>query len=128
MSLVFKARDNNSQRLTPQEREVARIINSSANDMSAASVSDEVQSAIATQNVEQVILALPFDSMAETINQTAFIFGAVAAGAIGNGFPKIGFQGRFDYTDPRSLQYAQEQSETLVTNMTTQMQEIVRIS
>lgn len=130
MALVIKARDNgndNSQPpLTPPEREVAQIINTSANDLQTAAVSDAVQNAIATGNVERVVEAFPWDSTAETINQTAQVFGQVTRDKIGDGFPSVGFEGRFDYTDPRATAYAQQQSATLVTNMTTQAQEVVR--
>lgn len=127
MTLVIKVRDNSSQPpLTSHEREVARIINSATNDLGDAAVSEDVQTAIATQNADQVIQALPFDATAQTINETALIFGQVTRNAIGNGFPKVGFKGQFDFTDPRSIKYAQQQSATLVTNMTTQMQAQVR--
>lgn len=127
MPLVIKAREQSSQPpLTAPEREVARILNSASGELETAAVSTVVQTAIQSRDVEQVVQALPWDATAQTINQTAQVFGQVTRDAIGNGFPSIGFQGRFDYTDPRSVEYAQKQSATLVTNMTSQAQEVVR--
>ena len=130
MPLVMKARDSeggsSQPPLTPSERQVARILNQASTEMQVAAVSTGVQAAIASQDVEQVIFALPFDRTSEIINQTAQVFGQVTRDSISAGFPKVGFQGRFDFTDPRALTYAQEQSATLVTNMTAQMQANVR--
>ena len=127
MSLVVKARNNSSQPpLTPHEREVARIIRNASTDMQTAITTEPVQTALGNQNVEQVVQALPWDATAQTISQTALVFGQVTRNAIGNGFPKVGFKGRFDFTDPRSIKYAEEQAAKLVTNMTAQMQEVVR--
>jgi hypothetical protein len=130
MALVTKARDNSNDGaqppLTPPERQVSRIINTSANDLQTAAVSDAVQNAIGTGDVERVVEAFPWDATAQTLNETVQVFGQVTRDSIGDGFPTVGFQGRFDYTDPRSTLYAQQQSATLVTNMTTQMQEVVR--
>ena len=130
MALVTKARDSSNDGaqppLTPPERQVAQIINTSANDLQTAAVSGAVQNAIASGDVEQVVESFPWDATAETLNETAQVFGRVTRDAIGDGFPTVGFEGRFDYTDPRSTIYAQQQSANLVTNMTTQMQEVVR--
>lgn len=130
MTLVTKARDNSGSSsqppLTPPERRVARILNNSASNLEEAAVSTTVQNAIGTGNVENVVQAFPWDATAEIINETAEVFGEVSRDAIGEGFPTVGFEGRFDYTDPRSVAYAQQQSATLVTNMTSQAQEIVR--
>jgi uncharacterized protein with gpF-like domain len=130
MALVTKARDNSNDGaqppLTPPERRVNRILNTSANDLETAAVGDAVQNALNTGNVEQVVEAFPWDATAETLNQTAEVFGEVTRDSIGDGFPTVGFEGRFDFTDPRTTLYAQQQSATLVTNMTTQMQEVVR--
>jgi SPP1 gp7 family putative phage head morphogenesis protein len=128
MPLIFKAKDSEPVQppLNANEREVARVINSAAADLETAAVSPDVQAAISTEDVERVVAQFPWDSTAQTINQTALTFGQVTIAAIGGGFPSVGFQGRFDYTDPRATTYAQQQSATLVTNMTTQMQEVVR--
>lgn len=129
MPLVTKARDNSGGAqppLTPPERRVARILNKSANNLEQAATSSVVQNAIGTGDVERVVEALPWDETAQIINETAEVFGEVTKDNIGAGFPSVGFEGRFDYTDPRSIAYAQQQSATLVTNMTSQMQEIVR--
>lgn len=130
MPLVIKARDNSGDNtqppLTPDERDVAATINQATNGLEVAAVSNGVQSAIASGNIEQVIDALPWDETASILNQTATAFNRVTRKRIGDGFPKVGFQGTFDYTDPRTLQYAQQQSATLVTNMTVQMQANVR--
>jgi len=130
MSFVIKARDNsndNSQPpLTPPEREVAQILNSSAADLEVAAISSGVQAAISTGDIERVVEAFPWDATAETINQTVGAFGRITRDSIGLGFPKVGFNGRFDYTDARSVKFAQQQSAKLVTNMTNQMRGMVR--
>ena len=125
MSLVIKARDNSGDipdvPLTPDEKDVAATVNQAASGLEVAAVSAGVQSAIGTGNIEAVINALPWDETASILNQTATAFNRVSRKNIGVGFPKVGFQGVFDYTDPRTLAYAQQQSAKLVTNMTEQM-------
>jgi DNA gyrase/topoisomerase IV subunit A len=130
MPFVFKANDNpqdsSQPPLTPNEKEVAQIINTAAADMGVAAIGANVQAAIGTGDVERVIDALPWDATNATLTQTVSAFKRATKGAIGQGFPKVGFVGRFDYTDPRALEYAVKQSGKLVTNMTTQMQDMVR--
>lgn len=129
MSFVFKAKDDkkdNQPPLTPNEKEVSQIIKTAAADMSKAATGSAVQAAISTGNVDQVVNAFPWDAAAYTLGQTVTAFTRATKGALGQGFPKVGFVGRFDYTDPRSIEYATTQSAKLVTNMTTQMQEMVR--
>ena len=129
MPFVFKERDdtNNPQPpLTPPEKDVANIIRTAATNLEAAAMTSAVQAAISTGNIENVVMALPWDETASLLNQTVTTFNRITREAIGNGFPSIGFKGRFDFTDPRTLKYAQQQSALLVTNMTNQMQEVVR--
>jgi uncharacterized protein with gpF-like domain len=129
MSFVFKAKDepkDNQPPLTPDEKEVIQIINNAASNLSDASVSSAVQGAISTGNIEQVVNTFPWEATAFTLSQTVSAFKRAIKGGIGNGFPKTGFVGRFDYTDPRSTEYALQQSAKLVTNMTGQMKDQVR--
>ena len=129
MSFVFKAKDepkDNQPPLTPDEKEVIQIINNAASNLSDAAVSSAVQGAISTGNIEQVVNTFPWEATAFTLSQTVSAFKRAIKGGIGNGFPKTGFVGRFDYTDPRSTEYALQQSAKLVTNMTGQMKDQVR--
>jgi SPP1 gp7 family putative phage head morphogenesis protein len=129
MPFVFKAKDeskDNQPPLTPDEKEVVQIINSATSDLSDASVSSAVKAAISTGNIEQVVDTFPWEATAFTLSQTVSAFKRAIKGDIGKGFPKTGFVGRFDYTDPRSTEYALKQSAKLVTNMTGQMKDRVR--
>jgi hypothetical protein len=130
MPFVFKANDNPQDGaqppLTPDEKEVVQIINSAAAGVSDASVSSAVQAAISTGNIELVVDTFPWEATAFTLSQTVSAFKRAIKGDIGKGFPKTGFVGRFDYTDPRSTEYALKQSAKLVTNMTGQMKDKVR--
>ena len=129
MPFVFKAKDepkDNQPPLTPDEKEVVQIINSAAAGVSDASVSSAVQAAISTGNIERVVDTFPWEATAFTLSQTVSAFKRAIKGDIGKGFPKTGFVGRFDYTDPRSTEYALKQSAKLVTNMTGQMKDRVR--
>jgi uncharacterized protein with gpF-like domain len=130
MPFVFKANDNPQDGaqppLTPDEKEVVQIINSAAAGVSDASVSSAVQAAISTGNIERVVDTFPWEATAFTLSQTVSAFKRAIKGDIGKGFPKTGFVGRFDYTDPRSTEYALKQSAKLVTNMTGQMKDRVR--
>lgn len=130
MSFVFKAKDDpkdgSQPPLTPEEKEVVQIINNAASDLSDASVGSAVQAAISTGNLEQVVDTFPWEATAFTLSQTVNAFKRAIKGGIGKGFPKTGFVGRFDYTDPRSTEYALQQSAKLVTNMTGQMKDQVR--
>lgn len=130
MPFIFKANDNSQDGaqppLTPNEKEVVNIINTAAADMGVAAMGANVQAAISTNDVERVVDALPWDANAATLSQTVSAFKRATTGSLGKGFPSVGFAGRFDYTDPRALEYAVKQSGTLVTNMTAQMQEMVR--
>jgi uncharacterized protein with gpF-like domain len=130
MPFVFKAKDdsqdNSQPPLTPEEQEVVQIINNAASNLSDASVSSAVKAAISTGNIEQVVDTFPWEATAFTLSQTVSAFKRAIKGGIGNGFPKTGFVGRFDYTDPRTTEYALQQSAKLVTNMTGQMKDQVR--
>lgn len=129
MPFVFKAKDepkDNQPPLTPNEKEVVQIINSATSDLGDASVSSAVKAAISTGNIEQVVETFPWEATAFTLSQTVSAFKRAIKGEIGKGFPKTGFVGRFDYTDPRSTEYAVKQSAKLVTNMTGQMKDRVR--
>ena len=129
MPFVFKAKDNvgdGQPPLTPDENEVVQIINNAASDLSDASISRAVQAAISSGNIEQVVDTFPWDVTAFTLSQAVSAFKRATKGGIGKGFPKTGFVGRFDYTDPRSTEYALQQSARMVTNMTGQMKERVR--
>lgn len=128
MPFVIKVRDNNTPQppLTPPEKGIANIVRTAAGELETAAMSSAVQAAISTGNIENVIAALPFDENASILNQTSVTFNRITREAIDEGFPRIGFKGRFDYTDPRTLEFAQQQSAVLVTNMTNQMQEVVR--
>jgi SPP1 gp7 family putative phage head morphogenesis protein len=108
------------------EQEVARIIRTHTADAETAAMSNAVQEALAARNVERVVEAFPWDSTAETLNQTASTFGQVIQDSIGTGFPKVGFKGRFDYTDPRTIEWAKNQSAQLVTAVTDNMRNIIR--
>ena len=129
MPFVFKAKDepkDNQPPLTPNEKEVVQIINSATSDLGDASVSSAVKASISTGNIEQVVETFPWEATAFTLSQTVSAFKRAIKGEIGKGFPKTGFVGRFDYTDPRSTEYAVKQSAKLVTNMTGQMKDRVR--
>jgi hypothetical protein len=130
MSFVFKAKDisdgDSQPPLTPDEKEVAKIINTAATDIGAAAVGASVAAALGTNDVERVVDAFPWDATTQTLSRTVSVFKRATKGAIGQGFPKTGFVGRFDYTDPRAAEYALQQSAKLVTNMTGQMQDMVR--
>lgn len=126
MPLVIKAENTPQPPLTPPEKEVAEIVRTAASNLETAAMSSAVQAAISTGNIENVVQAFNWDETTSILNQTVTAFGRTTRDAIGNGFPKIGFVGRFDFTDPRSIEFAQKQSAMLVTNMTNQMKEAVR--
>jgi len=130
MSFVFKAKDNSDgdsqPPLTPDEKEVSKIINTAAADMSIAATGGAVAAALGSNDVERVVDAFPWDATTQTLSKTVSAFKRATKGAIGQGFPKTGFVGRFDYTDPRTTEYALQQSAKLVTNMTGQMKDMVR--
>jgi SPP1 gp7 family putative phage head morphogenesis protein len=129
MSFVFKARrdiPNPEDPLSALEQEVANIIRTHTADAETAAMSNAVRDALAARNVERVVDAFPWDATAQTINQTAETFGQVIGDNIGKGFPSVGFRGRFDYTDPRTIEWAKNQSAQLVTAVTDNMRNIIR--
>lgn len=130
MPFVFKAeRDEprpNPIPLTPQEQEVQRILRTANNGLQDAATSNAVTNAIAGRNIERVVEAFPWDQTAETINKTAATFGEVVRGNIGDGFPSVSFRGRFDYTDPRTLDFAKNQAAQLVTAVSDETRKMIR--
>ncbi len=130
MLLVNKARRDEPRPdpipLTPAEREVRRILQTHDSDLQAAAMSNAVREALDAKNIERVVDAFPWDSSAQMINQTASTFGQVIQDNIGGGFPKVGFKGRFDFTDPRSIEWATNQSAQLVTAVTDTTRSIIR--
>ena len=130
MLLVNKARRDEPRPdpipLTPAEREVRRILQTHDSDLQAAAMSNAVREALDAKNIERVVDAFPWDASAQVINQTASTFGQVIQDNIGGGFPKVGFKGRFDFTDPRSIEWATNQSAQLVTAVTDTTRNIIR--
>ena len=130
MLLVNKARREEPRPdpipLTPAEREVRRILQTHDSDLQAAAMSNAVREALDAKNIERVVDAFPWDASAQVINQTASTFGQVIQDNIGGGFPKVGFKGRFDFTDPRSIEWATNQSAQLVTAVTDTTRNIIR--
>lgn len=132
MPFVIKAsrRDipNPEEPLSSLEQEVANIIRTHTADAQTAAMSNAVQEALAARNIERVVEAFPWDVTAQTINQTAETFGQVIQDNIGNGFPTVAFRGRFDYTDPRTIEWAKNQSAQLVTAVSDNMRNIIRMT
>ena len=130
MLLVNKARREEPRPdpipLTPAEREVRRILQTHDSDLQAAAMSNAVREALDAKNIERVVDAFPWDASGQVINQTASTFGQVIQDNIGGGFPKVGFKGRFDFTDPRSIEWATNQSAQLVTAVTDTTRNIIR--
>jgi hypothetical protein len=130
MPFVIKARDQDDPRpnvpLTPMEQEVARIIRTHDSDLRNAAMSNAVSEALDARNIERVVEAFPWDASAEMINSTAETFGQVIQENIGKGFPSISFRGRFDFTDPRTIEWAKNQSAQLVTAVTDTTRNIIR--
>lgn len=112
--------------LTGPEQQIANVVRTATGDAQTAAMSNAVREAIAARNIEQVVEAFPWDSTAQVLNQTAETFGQVITENIGNGFPTVAFRGRFDYTDPRTLEWAKNQSATLVTAVTDSMRNDIR--
>jgi len=129
MSFVFKARrdiPNPEDPLSALEQEVANIIRTHTADAQTAAMSNAVQEALAARNVERVVEAFPFDATSQVLNQTAETFGQAIQENLGKGFPTVSFRGRFDYTDPRTIDWAKNQSAQLVTAVTDNMRNIIR--
>lgn len=121
MPFVIKARNDEPRPelpLTPAEAEVANIVRTTTDDLQVAAMSNAVRDAITSRNYEAIVNAFPWDQTAETLGLTEDVFGRVIQDAVGGGFPKMGFKGRFDYTDPRALEWAKKQSAQLVTAVT----------
>lgn len=129
MGLVFKARRPDGPEdlpLTAAEREIARRVQTAASDLETAAMSNAVKNAIAARNMEQVVQSFPWDDATSVLHDSAQTFGNAITDSIGKGFPKLAFAGRFDYTDPRAIEWAKNQAATLVTNMNEQWQARVR--
>lgn len=130
MPFVSKAERNdprpNPIPLTPEEREIQRLLRTANANLEIAAGTEAVRNAIASNNIERVVDAFPWDETALTINEAATTLGQVVRDNIGGGFPSASLRGRFDYTDPRSIRYAQAQAAQLVTAVTESTREMIR--
>lgn len=130
MPFVLKAEDTPPRPdpipLTPPEKEIQKVIKTSTGDLQSAVGTNAVGKAIAARNIERVVEAFPWDATAQTINASAATFGQVITDNIGQGFPKVGFGSRFDFTDPRSIAYAKAQAAQLVTAVSDSTRKIIR--
>jgi SPP1 gp7 family putative phage head morphogenesis protein len=132
MPLVIKARRPDEPRpepipLTPEERQIESIFRTATGDLETAAMSNAVRDALETKNINNVIDSLPLDETARTLGQTTEVFGRTLVDNIGKGLPlKMGMSGRFDFTDPRSIEWATKQSAELVTNVLDTTRTIIR--
>lgn len=88
------------------------------------------QNAIAQKSITRAVEALPFDNLLSKVDALANpLHGTLIDGLVqaGHGLPtRVGFKPTFTKTDPRALQWAQEQSARLITNISTEQKEIIR--
>lgn len=134
MFLVSKARRQDEPRpdpipLTPEERQIESIFRTATGDLETAAMSNAVRDALETKNINNVIDSFPLDETARTLGQTTEVFGRTITDNIGKGLPlKMGMAGRFDFTDPRSIEWATKQSAELVTYVTNTTREVIRMT
>lgn len=126
MFVVRKATNDPQPPLNPDEEEVSKIIKQGINDAEKGAMSNPVKDAIASRNYEAIVNAFPWDDVNGTLDLTKEPLSAASKKKIGTGFPTLKFNGRFDYTDPRSTLWATEQSARLVTAVTDEMRDQIR--
>ena len=88
------------------------------------------QNALYEKSIRRAVDALPFnnilsnvDAFAKPLNDT-LVDGLIEAG---KGLPtRVGFKPTFNRTDPRALQWAQEQSALLITNISEEQKDVIR--
>ena len=126
MFIVRKANDDPTPPLNPDEEQIAKIIRQGITDAEKGALTPPVKDAIASRNYEAIVDAFPWDTVNSSLDLTKGPLADATKSKIGTGFPKVGFKGRFDYTDPRSIEWATQQSARLVTAVTDEMRSQIR--
>jgi hypothetical protein len=88
------------------------------------------QNALSQKSITRAIDALPFNNVLSNVDALAKPLGDTLVDGLvnaGRGLPtRVGFKPSFTRTDPRALQWAQEQSARLITNISNEQKDVIR--